>query len=90
MRKAALVVLAACALLTTASTVSAKAKRYWVPGTGPEILVMPDNYGTPQVFVRRYEALVFEYVAPRRYHVRRYAACSYPLRAAHTCTGRRR
>jgi hypothetical protein len=90
MRKVAFVVLAACALLTTASTASAKVKRYLVPRTGPEILVVPNAYGTPQVYVRRYEALVFEYVAPRRYQVGRYAACAYPRRMAQVCKVRRR
>jgi hypothetical protein len=90
MRKVAFVVLAAYALLTTASAASAKAKRYLAPRTGPEILVVPDAYGTPQVYVRRYEALVFEYVVPRRYQVRRYATCAYPRGMAQVCKVRRR
>jgi hypothetical protein len=89
MRKAALVVLAA-ALLTTASGASAEAKRYFVHRVGPEILVVRSDYGAPQVYVRRYEALVFEYVAPRRYHVRRYGTCAYPRRTAQVCKIRTR
>jgi len=90
MRKVALVVLAACALLTTPNTVSAKVKRYLVSRTGPEILVIPSAYGAPQVYVRRYEALVFEYVAPRRYQARRYATCAYPRGTAQVCKIRTR
>jgi hypothetical protein len=89
MRKA-LIVLTAGALLATVNTVSAKAKRHWLHRAEPGILVVPDNYGTPRVYVRRYEALVFEYVAPRRYQVRRYAACTYPRRTAYACKVDRR
>jgi hypothetical protein len=88
MRKV-LIVLTAGALLATVNTVSAKAKRYWMHRTGPEILVVRDDYGTPQIYVRRYEALVFEY-APRRYRVRRYAACAYPRPTAYVCKADRR
>src|SRR4051794_14768039 len=90
MRKAVLLVLAACALLTAVSTASAKARRNYVHRSAPEILVVPKPYGAPRVYVRRYEALVYQYVGVRRYHARRYAACGYPRRTVRVCGGHRR
>ena len=88
MRKTTLAAAVVCVLMTIAGTPPAQAKRYWAHRSGPEILVVP-GYGAPQVYVRRYEGLVFEYV-PRRYHARRYAACAYPRRTVHVCRAYRR
>lgn len=87
MRNAALMILAAAGLLAVAGDGWAKGSRYFVHRSSPAILVVPDpgGYSEPRVYVRRYEGVVFEYVASSRYRVHRSATCSPRHRAVRIC-----
>jgi hypothetical protein len=80
----------ACVFLSCAtSTAGAAAKRPVAHRAGPAVIVVadPSGYAEPQVYVRRYEGVIFEYVAPRLHRARRYAVCVYPKRMTRSCKG---